>query len=47
MRGFHELLKIIDVVGIQTDNGCLPDDLSHVLGFGGEDRNGKGLHDTP
>lgn len=36
----------VDVVGLQINTCCLPEDLDYALGFGGEDLNGQGLDMT-
>jgi hypothetical protein len=36
----------VDVVGMENNTCCLPEDLDCVLGCGGEDLNGQGLDMT-
>jgi hypothetical protein len=36
----------VDVVGMEINTCCLPEDLDYALGFGGEDLNWQGLNMT-
>lgn len=41
-----QAILLVDVVGLEINTCCLPEDLAYALGFGGEDLNGQELDMT-